>query len=61
MCITVLYLYGMQPGWAKPRLRFIVYRRCPEEAAAWVREVAKWPFKRIVPAHLQAFFFTGFR
>lgn len=37
-----------------PLLRFLVYRRCPEQAAAWVQDVAKWPFKRIVPAHLAA-------
>lgn len=37
-----------------PLLRFIVYRRCQAEAAAWVQDVARWPFERIVPAHLQA-------
>eukprot|EP00439_Symbiodinium_sp_Y106_P073674 s1259_g13.t3 len=37
-----------------PLLRFIVYRRCPEQAAAWVKDVARWPFVRIIPAHLQA-------
>lgn len=37
-----------------PLLRFLVYRRCPKEAAAWVQDVAQWPFERIVPAHLQA-------
>eukprot|EP00931_Biecheleriopsis_adriatica_P104701 TRINITY_DN79338_c0_g1_i1.p1 TRINITY_DN79338_c0_g1~~TRINITY_DN79338_c0_g1_i1.p1 ORF type:complete len:433 (-),score=81.30 TRINITY_DN79338_c0_g1_i1:34-1299(-) len=37
-----------------PLLRFIVYRRCPTQAAAWVEDVARWPFQRIVPAHLQA-------
>lgn len=37
-----------------PLLRFIVYRRCPTQAAAWVQDVAQWPFQRIVPAHLQA-------
>mmetsp|Transcript_11097 Transcript_11097/g.25440 ORF Transcript_11097/g.25440 Transcript_11097/m.25440 type:complete len:443 (-) Transcript_11097:21-1349(-) len=37
-----------------PLLRFLVYRRCPDVAAAWVSDVARWPFKRIVPAHLAA-------
>lgn len=37
-----------------PLLRFIVYRRCPKQAAEWVQDVAAWPFTRIVPAHLQA-------
>lgn len=42
------------PALVNPLLRFIVYRRCPEQAAAWVTDVAKWPFQRIIPAHLQA-------
>lgn len=42
------------PALVNPLLRFIVYRRCPEQAAAWVRDVAKWPFQKIIPAHLQA-------
>jgi len=42
------------PALVNPLLRFVVYRRCPKQAAAWVEDVAKWPFVRIVPAHLQA-------
>ncbi|CAK9009623.1 unnamed protein product [Durusdinium trenchii] len=42
------------PALVNPLLRFIVYRRCPQQAAAWVKSVAAWPFQRIVPAHLQA-------
>lgn len=42
------------PALVNPLLRFIVYRRCPEQAAVWVRDVAKWPFQKIIPAHLQA-------
>jgi len=37
-----------------PLLRFLVYRRCPTQAAAWVQDVASWGFRRIIPAHLQA-------
>lgn len=37
-----------------PLLRFLVYRRCPKQAAAWVEDVARWPFVRVIPAHLQA-------
>lgn len=42
------------PAIVNPLLRFLVYRRCPQQAAAWVQDVARWPFTRIVPAHLQA-------
>jgi hypothetical protein len=42
------------PAIVNPLLRFIVYRRCPDQARAWVEDVASWPFVRIVPAHLQA-------
>lgn len=42
------------PAIVNPLLRFLVYRRCPQQAAAWVKDVASWPFERIVPAHLQA-------
>jgi len=42
------------PAIVNPLLRFLVYRRCPTQAAEWVQDVASWPFERIVPAHLQA-------
>lgn len=42
------------PAIVNPLLRFLVYRRCPQQAAEWVADVARWPFERIVPAHLQA-------
>mmetsp|Transcript_13794 Transcript_13794/g.36450 ORF Transcript_13794/g.36450 Transcript_13794/m.36450 type:complete len:351 (-) Transcript_13794:114-1166(-) len=42
------------PAIVNPLLRFLVYRRCADQARAWVEDVARWPFVRIVPAHLQA-------
>eukprot|EP00929_Paragymnodinium_shiwhaense_P104068 TRINITY_DN68046_c0_g1_i1.p1 TRINITY_DN68046_c0_g1~~TRINITY_DN68046_c0_g1_i1.p1 ORF type:complete len:449 (+),score=87.44 TRINITY_DN68046_c0_g1_i1:71-1417(+) len=42
------------PALVNPLIRYLVYRRCPEQVSAWVEDVAKWPFKRIVPCHLDA-------
>lgn len=40
--------------YVNPLIRFLVYRRCPDQAKAWVQDVAKWPFVRVVPCHLAA-------
>ena len=37
-----------------PILQTIVLNKRPTIARAWVRRVAQWPFRRIIPAHLEA-------
>lgn len=37
-----------------PILRFTLYPVCQQQAAAWVRRVAEWPFERVVAAHLES-------
>ncbi len=37
-----------------PILQTIVLNKRPSIARAWVQRVARWPFKRIIPAHLEA-------
>lgn len=47
------------PVLVNPLLRYVVYSRCPQETKAWVENVAKWPFKRIIAAHLESPFPCG--
>ena len=35
-----------------PILQAIILNRFPDETRAWVDDVCKWPFRRIVPCHL---------
>ncbi|CAK0890390.1 unnamed protein product, partial [Prorocentrum cordatum] len=41
-------------GIVSPILRFTLYPVCQRQAAAWVEDVARWPFERAVAAHLRS-------
>jgi len=42
------------PGIVSPISRFTLYPICQQQAAAWVKSVADWPFEQVVAAHLQS-------
>ncbi|MGB3202283.1 MAG: DUF4336 domain-containing protein [Nodosilinea sp.] len=63
-----LYPFRWQPGWREsfqalhnhgqlqvaPILQTLIFNRGPQEVLDWAKQVATWPFERIVPAHLAA-------
>lgn len=47
------------PAVVSPLLRFTLYPICQSAAAAWVQDVATWPFEQAVAGHLESPFPLG--
>lgn len=37
-----------------PILQTLILNRAPQETLAWAKQVASWPFERVIPCHLDA-------